>query len=199
MNALFLAAALLGAPNVETLQTKSVTIEMKDGSSGSGIVVGGSMVLTCKHVVKDEKEGFVTKSNGLKIPFKVEKVSDKYDMALLEVQGVTFDTYTDFDTDINVGEEVWHVGAWFGPDGADSVSHGIVSKRSGDYYQTTAFSIFGGSGGGVYDEDGECVGMMCQIMRAKSPFGDLIPLPITYILPSRTLMEFIAPPPIQPK
>jgi len=192
MNALFLAAALLGAPNVETLQTKSVTVVMKSGT-GSGIVYGGSLVLTCKHVVGDEKEGFVTKSDGLKIPFKVVRVSDKYDVALLEVQGVQFETRTDFDMNITIGQEVWHVGSWFGE--PDSVSHGIVSKRSGDYFQSTAYTIFGGSGGGVYDEDGECVGMMCQCMTLRNPLGRDIPLPVSYFLPSDKLIEFIKPEP----
>lgn len=195
MNTLLLAAALVaGTPNLEAIQTQTVMIQMDAGRNGSGIVIDGKRVLTCKHVVEDKQSGYVLKTNGSRIPIKVTKVSDKYDVAMVELIGARFICRTEFDKDIRLGESVWHCGAWLGPDRADSISAGIISKLThGDYVQTTAFAINGSSGGGVFDDEGKCVGMVCMFLQVPAPtvFDRPIPLPVSYMLPSKTLIEFI--------
>lgn len=190
MNALLLCAALLGAPDI---QNGSVTVIVK-GGTGSGVIVSTTQVITCNHVVGDEKSGMITKADGTHIPMKVIKVSADHDLALCELVGAKFhEEYAiKLDTEaVYPGTQVWHCGSWFGEMCAQSVSTGIVSKLTeGEFVQTTAYTVYGGSGGGFFDADGECIGICCKVLRFEGPF-QTVPLPISYYLPAKYVDEFL--------
>ena len=137
-------------------------------SQGSGVILRPNLVATSCHVVKDGGNISVYKASAhrvdTKTPFMaVIRYSDtKQDFCLLEVDGLrgipaTIRTY---DT-LRVGEIVYSLGA---PQGLDlSLSAGLVSQlretEGSRVIQTDAAISPGSSGGGLFDGDGNLVGI----------------------------------------
>jgi len=96
-----------------------------------------------------------------------------------------------FSTSISkVGTNLFHVGSFFGQSGANSFSRGVMSYLNrkveapdGNTYifdQTTANACVGSSGGGIYLENGECVGMVVRVAQHV----------ITFIIPTRKIRNY---------
>lgn len=96
------------------------------------------------------------------------------------------------------GQMVWHVGSPHGPRGLNSVSYGVVaavgrSRLDGDrssapgslvYDQVSIVAHRGCSGGGLFAEDGSCVGLLIEFLGPVETPGSLC------IAPSRRILEF---------
>lgn len=169
---------------VVEISTESVTTSVFYGQyitqgAGSGVIIassdGKSYILTCAHVVSDASKLLVTLNNTNKDQFEATIVgSDSItDIAVIsiDVDGLTTATIGDYDS-VEVGDYVVAIGNPLGSLGG-SVTDGIISAldRSiiidGQTYtliQTNASINPGNSGGGLFDKDGNLIG----VVNAKS-------------------------------
>lgn len=176
-------------PKIENIYMSSVTVKDNFARTyGSGTIIynkaGQQMfVLTAAHVVsailKENKQPCVSTAydtgNHLMTVYKIDK--DK-DLALLSSKErvkkngpyVNIATYAP-----NIGDSVWVIGA---PLGADrTVTRGIISNFKSDkkkaLYRTTADTFFGNSGGGMFNDNGELVGVAHALIQVRIGFSIL--------------------------
>ena len=142
---------------------------------GSGVVVGENEVVTNCHVVADARAVAVRQaadSRGRQtylMDARMAARDEERDLCLLFVSELSeppaaIPTAAGRARDLSIGEEVFAVGA---PRGLDlSLTRGIVSQLRGDFgkksapvIQTDAAISPGSSGGGLFNEDGELVGI----------------------------------------
>lgn len=115
-----------------------------------------------------------------------------YDLALLRLDGrfEIRDSGVVFDLSGRVppaGMGVYHVGSFLGLDGSCSFSLGVIAQSGRvldglphEFDQITAPAFPGSSGGGVYDEDGNCIGLL--VRGADATFG--------FVAPARLMREW---------
>ena len=100
------------------------------------------------------------------------------DICFVEVPGITFSPVNMRNSkDVRVGEQVFAVG---NPEGLEkSISQGIISNkrsdRGGDVLQTDASVSFGSSGGGLFDHNGELIGITNSVDRYSKNIAFAIP------------------------
>ena len=143
-----------------------VYIRTNDGQ-GSGIIIRPNIVATNCHVV-DSKRIFVYKAekrstSKTRYPATIRLTDNKNDFCLLDVKGLWGipANVRRYDT-LRVGESVYGLGA---PQGLDlSMSTGIISQKRAAkgvrYIQTDVAISPGSSGGGLFDREGNLVGIM---------------------------------------
>lgn len=96
------------------------------------------------------------------------------------------------------GQMVWHVGSPHGDRGTNSVSYGVIagvgrSRKDGNrfvgpgalvYDQVSLIAHRGCSGGGIFKENGDCVGLLIEFLGPVETPGSLC------IAPSRRIFDF---------
>ncbi|MDE8349503.1 MAG: Do family serine endopeptidase [Acidocella sp.] len=146
-------------------------------AKGSGFIINSSgIVVTNNHVVKDAKTISVTLSNGSTYPAKVLGTDARTDLAVLKIEAGRPLPYVDIGSSANVvpGEWVVALGNPFGLGG--TVTAGIVSALGRDigdgpydkFIQIDAPINEGNSGGPLFDQHGEVIGVNTAIL---SPTG----------------------------
>lgn len=146
-------------------------------AKGSGFIINSSgIVVTNNHVVKDAKTVSVTLSNGTSYPAKILGTDSRTDLAVLKIDAGRPLPYVDIGSSANVepGEWVVALGNPFGLGG--TVTAGIVSalgRNIGDgpydrFIQIDAPINEGNSGGPLFDQQGEVIGVNTAIL---SPSG----------------------------
>jgi len=151
-------------------------------SLGSGFVIDASgIIVTNNHVIEDADEITANFSDGSKLPATVIGRDDKTDLALLRVKAEKPLTAVKFgdSSGLRVGDWVMAIGNPFGLGG--TVTVGIVSARNrdinagpyDDFIQTDAAINRGNSGGPLFNERGEVIGINTAII---SPTGGSIGL-----------------------
>ena len=159
---------------------RSVVIVTTDDGQGSGVIIRPNVVATNCHVVDDGGEIIVYKSDNRRAdtdtPFAatIRRADEEQDFCLLEVSGLwgVPATVRRYDT-LKVGEAVYGLGA---PKGLDlSLSDGLVSQlrevRGTRLIQTNAAISPGSSGGGLFDSEGNLVGIMTLKIADESVEG----------------------------
>ena len=147
---------------------RSVVVIVNNDGQGSGVIVRPNVVATNCHVVDEGGDISVYKANNRRadtttpLTAVIRHTDTEQDFCLLEVDGLwgVPATMRKYDT-LRVGENVYSLGA---PQGLDlSLSAGLVSQlRKIDGYQvvqTDAAISPGSSGGGLFDSDGNLVGI----------------------------------------
>lgn len=136
---------------------------IKTGSSGKkagDYEITSSWILTNAHVVIDEKKTSIS-YGGKSYPAKVEYLDRVFDIAILYVEDVVVKIAELSDSNIKIGSSVYAIGSPLGLN--NSISDGIVSairqKNSVPLIQTTAPISPGNSGGGLFDNNGNLVGI----------------------------------------
>jgi serine protease Do len=162
---------------------------------GSGFIVDAQgHVVTNHHVVRNADEIVVTLSDGTELPAKVVGHDDKTDLALLKLdtdKSLPFVRFGDSDG-ARVGDWVVAVGSPFGLGG--TVTAGIISARgrniqSGpfdDFLQVDAPINRGNSGGPLFDQNGQVIGVNAAIF---SPSGGNVG--IGFAIPSQLAAPII--------
>ncbi len=159
---------------------RSVVVVINGDGQGSGVIIRPNVVATNCHVVDEGGEIAVYKSVGRRADTErsfsasIRRADVAKDFCLLDVDGLwgvpaavrRYDTLT-------VGEDVYGLGA---PQGYDlSLSSGLVSQlRTLDgtrYIQTDAAISPGSSGGGLFDNEGNLVGIMTFKIAEQSTEG----------------------------
>ena len=159
---------------------RSVVIVTTDDGQGSGVIIRPNVVATNCHVVDDGGEIIVYKSDNRRAdtdtPFAatIRRADEEHDFCLLDVAGLwgVSATVRHYDT-LKVGEAVYGLGA---PQGLDlSLSDGLVSQlrevRGTRFIQTNAAISPGSSGGGLFDSEGNLVGIMTLKIADESVEG----------------------------
>ena len=162
---------------------------------GSGFIVDPSgYVVTNNHVIEGADEIIVTLSKGKELKAKVVGFDAKTDLALLKVETKNPLPFVGFGNSdgARVGDWVVAVGSPFGLGG--TVTAGILSARgrdihSGpfdDYLQVDAPINRGNSGGPLFDEAGQVIGVNTAIF---SPTGGSVG--IGFAIPSEIAADVI--------
>jgi hypothetical protein len=160
---------------------------------GSGVVIDrAGIVVTSLHVLRGQQQASIRFANGDTYDeVLVVGVDEPRDLLLLKIPAVGLSIAMPGDSETaKVGDKVVVIGS---PRGLDStVSDGIVSavRDSGTGYrvfQTNAAVSPGSSGGGMFNESGELIG----IVSAKVPDGENInfAVPVNYMRRLLSLQE----------
>jgi serine protease Do len=167
-----------GFPTPPNLQQRGEGMPLRESHSlGSGFIIDPSgYVVTNNHVIADAKEISVTLSDETKLEAKLIGRDLKMDLALLKVEPTAPLPYVSFGNSdaMNVGDWVIAIGNPFGL--GSTVTAGIISARSrninagpfDDFLQTDAAINQGNSGGPMFNDKGEVIGINTAIF---SPSG----------------------------
>ncbi len=131
-----------------------VTID-KDGdiaSGGSGLVVDHNRVLTCFHLLKYDQ--YTTYENQ---KANVIKVDTFHDLALLEFSEANFSKIPTFTKSVEVGEDIYVYSNALLLDGVMTPHN--VAKKDKKYIYFFPQLIHGASGAGVFNHNGEVIGI----------------------------------------
>lgn len=171
------------------LQAATVLVVDVDGGVGSGIVfnyAGKTFIWTCAHCVDNGQPPTIVKGKDMYVP-KILEVDKDADIAVLVIpKPNTFSTSVSFSSVTpSVGTHIQHVGNFFGPSLVDSYSEGVVSfvgrESEGHIFDQVSAPIFpGSSGGGIFLDNGQCIGIVEK--QAAST--------VTFVIPSRVLLEW---------
>lgn len=143
---------------------KTVIVSRNDGGHGSGVIVSGGLILTNEHVIDGARQLEIILSDGNVKSVEGVVISDENkDLALVKTdETLNIDPVVINDSyDAVVGDDVVAIGS---PSGfQNTLSNGIISgirtKDSTKLIQTTATISFGNSGGGLFDQYGELIGI----------------------------------------
>jgi serine protease Do len=167
---------------------KTVGLEGTVNSSGSGFIIDPSgYVSTNKHVIEGAISVFVVTADGERYSATIVGMPSQADMALLRIdvgrKQVPFVRFGNSD-DVRVGDRVFAIGSPFGF--VNTVTSGIISALNrdimespfDDYLQTDAAINHGNSGGPLFNQAGEVIGMTSVIFSpgpASAGVGFAVP------------------------
>ena len=156
-------------------------------SLGSGVVLPGGQVATNCHVIKTASN-IAVYYQGKKYSASVKFTDWERDICALIVKGLkTPPVIIGKTRGLKVGSQVYAIGS---PEGLElTLSEGIVSNlrqvSGGQYIQTTAPISPGSSGGGLFDEDGRLVGLICFFIEKGQNLNFALPVEWITELPKR--------------
>jgi serine protease Do len=157
-------------------------------SQGSGVVIGPQRVITNCHVLQGASSVFLRKENMIFLA-KVEYRDLARDLCQLQVANLTAPAVQVGSTkDLKVGQKVFALG---NPKGLEvTLSDGLVSALRGPdgkdpIVQTTAAISQGSSGGGLFNEKGQLVGVTTMQNRSGQNLNFAVPADWVTELPER--------------
>lgn len=184
------------APSVVEIRLSSRVMtffgERESQSAGSGVIFSeDGYIITNNHVIENADEVMVRTYDGQEYSATLVGADPKTDLAVIKIdaQGLTPVTFADSDT-VQVGQVAVAIGNPLGTLGG-SVTNGVVSAKDreitiGDetmtLMQTSAAINPGNSGGGLFDGNGNLIG----IVNAKSSGLDIEGL--GFAIPSNTAL-----------
>ncbi|MBL0691107.1 MAG: trypsin-like peptidase domain-containing protein [SAR324 cluster bacterium] len=158
----------------------------KSSGSGSGFFYDNSgLIITNNHVVKNATHIEVILSDNRRFEAKLIGVDERTDLALLKIgsKDEKFSAVKFGDSDkVQVGQWVLAIGNPLGLDQTATV--GIISAKGrdilsgaayGQFLQTDAAITFGNSGGPLFNELGEVIGINTAIVGNRQGLGFAIP------------------------
>jgi len=167
----------LVAPSVYVVRAGESYDALDRGFQGSAVAIQPHRLLTNCHVVRNSRAIFVV-SEGWTVPAKLELQDAETDRCILWVDTQlkpvkTIRTYAS----LRIGERVYTIGA---PRGLElTIGDGLISgKRDGKglrLVQTSAPISPGSSGGGLFDQYGNLVGITTFILRESQNINFAIP------------------------
>lgn len=165
-------------------------------STGSGVLIGGNLLLTAAHVVSNGVFIRVKKSSDPeKYIAHIKWISHQADLALLEVEDQTF---FEGAKALKLGRTPHRqdgVAVYGYPRGGNeiSITQGIISRIDQTSYVHSEFELLalqidaainpGNSGGPALNEEGDIVGIAMQTMNQSDNIG--------YIIPSQIIQHFL--------
>ena len=170
----------------------SVVVISTAGGSGSGVVWASgesfSYIVTCHHVIDNEKEIKITFYNGKECYAELVGSDARTDIAVLRVNetGLSSILLPNKDTEMMLGQAVIAIGNPLGELG-NSVSDGILSSLTRtitiegstmELLQTTAAVNHGTSGGGLFDLNGQLIGLVNAKISETSVEGIGFAIPV---------------------
>ena len=175
----------------------SLDVGGRQTGQGSGVVVGKNEVTTNCHVVSGARTIAVRQAADIRghetYRMKAELIvrNKQRDLCLLSVKELSAPpaaTPVPFAAarSVSIGEEVYAIGA---PQGLDlSISRGIISQLRGDYgkksapiIQTDAAVSPGSSGGGLFNENGDLLGITTFKLSGGASEGLSFAVPVEWV------------------
>lgn len=158
----------------EAVASVPASSHVQVSSGGSGTHIGNGFILSAAHVVREAKTVTVTGDNGTKYEAEVLWANVGYDVALLRVSTPTSIGVTPLSCAPNyTGQKVQAFG---NPMGVEFVyTRGEVNgvaRQHGPWKRVIPLdmtTIYGQSGGGVIDADGNLVGVTVGLL--PTPYG----------------------------
>ena len=157
-------------------------------SSGSGVIIAGEgYILTCNHVVEGAKEITVTLNSGTTYSAAFVGGDAQSDLALLKIAPQETLTYVEHGKSENLvaGETVVAIGNPLGVLGG-TVTRGIISSTERTVtmsdgtvmtlIQTDAAINSGNSGGGLFNLDGQLIGIVNAKYKSQEGLAFAIPI-----------------------
>jgi S1-C subfamily serine protease len=195
-------------PEIQPAYFASVAIVDKNNkASGAGTIVLNKKgyqlaVLTAAHVVKGMQKRGVKKIYALpsysrtKVLMRVSKIDVENDLALLlgfpkekrDGPYVRLASRTP-----NIGETVWAIGSPMGVKW--TVGKGILSNfevvKGKMFYRITADMFFGNSGGGLFNQNNELVGVVNSIQVIQIGLSIIVVPGANYAVPLKSIRKFL--------
>ena len=180
-----------------TRSTSEASASNFNESFGTGFVVDPSgYIVTNRHVIDNAYDVIVTFNEGTKLSAKVVGKGRRFDLAVLKVTPITplaAVRWGDSDT-MDVGDPVFAIGNPFGLGLA--VSSGIVSGLNrnlhfsmvDEFIQTDAAINHGNSGGPLFNDQGEVIGINTALYSTNEKGGAV---GIGYAIPSSDARELV--------
>lgn len=166
----------LTAAEIVERNDDAVVMIMTDRGQGSGVIVGGRWVLTNYHVINNASEGEVVLNDGTSIDIVgVAAANERADLAIVQTVRSLHTKPVAFAElhSVRKGDRVVAIGSPLGF--RNTVSEGLVSNTSYErgvlYYQINAPIDHGSSGGALFNEYGELVGITTS--GVKDTMADL--------------------------
>ena len=160
----------------ETVSTDTYYGQYVTEGAGSGVIISsgdaGTYIITCAHVIDGATKVFVTTSDGKEYESSFTAADSQTDIGIIKIDVKGLQAAHPYLSDIVIGEEVVAIGNPLGELGG-SVTNGIISALDRDiiidgttYHllQTNAEINPGNSGGGLFNMEGNLIG----IVNAKS-------------------------------
>ena len=180
----------LTTAQIVSLNDDSVVMIETDYGQGSGVVVGDRLILTNLHVMSNGKSGKIVTNDGRTIPIQgVAAYDDKHDLALvltkenLKLDSIEFGSMDDMEK----GDSVVAIGSPLGVQ--NTVTEGVISnivyENGTYYYQISAPIDHGSSGGGLFNQYGELIGL------TSSGYDDTNAV-INYAIPSENAKNLLS-------
>ena len=175
--------------------SRVVTIHVHDNygndASGSGFFIDGKGTLVTNYHVIEFADSIRVELNdgGIYTVAKVVNFSEKYDLAVLTVDGVTDNDYFELCTEVIKGEQVYAIGSALG-ELTGTFTSGVVSNTNRTVgviscIQMDAAISHGNSGGPLVNQYGEVVGINSFSITSGSELNLAIKADMLYKLPEK--------------
>lgn len=180
-------------------QARETVVRVTDGHGhGSGVVISkDGLIVTNRHVVGENKEMTVEWYSGRSMTAKVLWTSSAYfDLALMKVEpDLPLKVATLRRDPVRLGEKVFAIGS---PGVFPfTVTQGYVSRTVADYIGTEVVQLDldinpGNSGGGLFDAQGQLVGLPVAIaFIPMSPWLPPLDTDISFAVPIRSVCTLL--------
>lgn len=181
--------------STEMKQVSPIATEYVTEGAGSGVIISGDgYIVTNHHVIDGASTITVTTADGTEYTATLVGSDEETDLAVLKIEatGLTYATFAD-SSNVKVGDSVIAIGNPLGELGG-TVTEGIVSALDREVtidgqtmtlLQTSAAVSPGNSGGGLFDSEGNLIG----IVNAKSSGSDVEGL--AFAIPSSTVQTVV--------
>lgn len=149
--------------DLQYLQDCTVQVLCADGGWGSGVFIGPDIVVTAAHVADGEPNRVLLNDRTILNIIEIS-ISENCDVAILRVEG-THD-FVPLGGEVALGDLVYHIGTPLEKEFFNCLFKGIVCQTNVDWYIWSdgfimdAWSAHGCSGGPVFNEKGELVGLL---------------------------------------
>lgn len=175
----------MSVADIAARSTKAIVSVRSNNSLGTGFIVrDDGWIATNFHVAAVPDELWVLLSDGRRFPIiEVVNASRRHDLAILRIDAKNLPTLPLGDSDaVRAGDSVVAIGHPLGLE--DTVSNGLVSAvrhvdSDFDVLQISAPIAPGSSGGPLFNERGEVIGVAAAIMRGGQNLN--FALPVKYV------------------
>lgn len=182
-------SSAINTPNLYTLISNSVvkvfrveksTEKQRLVGRGSGVAISSSLIITNCHVIGDGTDNiFIEDKFKLRLRAQVLSSDEKTDRCVLKVENAQLSPVRGYRSisSLQIGERVFSLG---NPKGFDFViAEGLLSsiKKRGNrqIILTSAATAKGSSGGGLFDETGNLIGITTAVIGDAPHLGIAIP------------------------
>jgi serine protease Do len=174
--------SILRAPSAPAATPSNAAAPRGRRFLGSGFIIDPSgIIVTNRHVIEGATDILVTLQDNTLLRAQLLAEADEIDLALIKVtpdQPLPAVRFADSDR-VKVADLVFAIGNPLGLGG--SVSRGIISALNrdirdtpyDDYIQTDAAINHGNSGGPLFDEQGEVIGMNTALFSPEATSGSI--------------------------
>jgi len=184
----------------------------RPSSTGSGFLITGGYVITCFHVVKGAQR-IAIRYQGADYATTVTRQDAANDLAVLKVNSLNAGAPPRFTATTRLGDRVFTMGFPHLDMQGDTVKYtdGVISSLAGPnnaplYYQISVPVQSGNSGGPLFDDVGNLVGVVAaklNVIKALQVSGDLpqnvnYAVKADYLLPLLKSIDGLPPPSFSP-